>query len=111
MNCTEQELIDEIKNLRSIVRDIRNVAFNIEQGVHQSSLSILEKKGMLSFIEDINERADKFCDRCNTLVKFTLCGTQNKRNKKDAPRTVFHENHINDIADDPSCSDSCKEGS
>ena len=111
MNCTEQELIDEIKNLRTIVRDIRNIAFNMEQGVHQSSLSILEKKGMLSFIEDTNERVDKFCDRCNTLVKFTLCSTQNKQDKNNIPRTVFHENHINESADDPGCSNSCKEGS
>ena len=73
MHCTEQELREYINDLKEKVDAIEESITSLRSALDTiPNLSVLVKRGIHSFIEDIYEEITKYKDLSIDVEKFTL---------------------------------------
>jgi len=73
MHCTEQELREYINDLKEKVESIEESITSLRSALDTiPNLSVLVKRGIHSFIEDIYEDITKYKDLSIDVEKFTL---------------------------------------
>lgn len=73
MHCTEDELKEYISDLADKVEDIDETVLALGRAINSvSNLSILEKRGIHSFLEDIGKQITACKDLSADVKDFTL---------------------------------------
>jgi len=73
MYCTEIQLREEIETLGEKVKDIRDTLDILNRGLRGCvSISILEKEGALSLINDALKTIHEYTDKHTDVVSFNI---------------------------------------